>query len=355
VNCHDSLFFTGSSSTGASRRHGFLRLVAFAFFNGIVLIILLGCTLWAAGALFFMFPIDALRAPAAMIYALIVLVLVIAVRPLWKGTVAVVILFIPVLALYFTVFASNEGRWQPEVAETAWAKIDGDAIIIHNFRNFDYRSSTDFISNWETKTVDLTQLRGIDLFINYWGSEWMAHPIVSFQFGDSDNVAFSIELRAQIGQKPSTLAGLYKTYGLIYLVGNERDLVRVRTNYRKEDIYLYRTVVKPERARAIFLDYLRRVNALHEHPEFYNALTSNCTTNVRIHTAATAIGKPPPWDWRILINGYADQMLYERHDLVGDATFADLKKQALINEKAKAADRDPQFSQRIRTGLIGFQ
>jgi hypothetical protein len=228
-------------------------------------------------------------------------------------------------------------------------------VTIHNFRDFDYRTSTDFIPNWETKTVDLAQVRGVDLFINYWGSEWMAHPVVSFQFGDNDHVAFSIELRPQLGQKPSTLAGLYKSYGLIYLVGDERDLIRVRTNYREEDIYLYRTMVKPARARAIFLDYLRRVNALHERPEFYNALTSNCTTNVRVHTAATAVDKPVPWDWRILINGYADQMLYERGDLVGQLAFADLKKQALINQKAKAADRDPEFSQRIREGVIGFQ
>jgi hypothetical protein len=118
--------------------------------------------------------------------------------------------------------------------------------------------------------------------------------------------------------------------------------------------YLYRTVVKAARARAIFLDYLRSLNVLHEHPEFYNELTSNCTTNVRVHTAATAIGKPPPWDRRILINGYADQMLYERGDLVGQLAFADLKKQALINEKAKAADHNPDFSRRIRDGVIGF-
>jgi hypothetical protein len=355
VNCHDSLFSTGLSSAGSSGSHGFLRVAALAFFNGIVLIILMGCALWAAGALFFMLPVSALRAPAAMIYALIVLVLIIAVRPWWKGAVAVVILFLPVLAWYLTVYPSNEGHWQPQVAETAWATIDGDMVTIHNFRNFDYRSPTDFISKWETKTVNLTQLHGVDLFINYWGSEWMAHPIVSFQFDDRNHVAFSIELRAQIDQQPSTLAGLYKTYGLIYLVGDERDLVQVRTNYRHEDIYLYRTVVKPARARAIFLDYLRRLNALQENPEFYNALTSNCTTNVRVHTAATAVDKPSPWDWRILINGFADQMLYERGDLVGQVTFADLKKQALINEKAKASDHDPQFSQRIRTGLIGFQ
>jgi hypothetical protein len=332
-----------------------LRLIGLGFVNGVLLVLILGLTLWAVGALFFMFPINEFRGLAAAIYTLAVLVILVGVRPFWKGVVTAFGLFLLVLAWTFTINPSNERPWQPDVAETAWAKIDGDTVTIHNFRNFDYRSSTAFVPNWETKIVDLTQLRGVDLFINYWGSEWMAHPVVSFQFGDNDHVAFSIELRAQIGQKPSTLAGLYKTYGLIYLVGDERDLVRVRTNYRGEDIYLYRTVVKPARASAIFLDYLRRVNVLHEHPEFYNALTSNCTTNVRVHTAATAVNKPPPWDWRILINGYADQMLYERGDLVGHVTFADLKKQALINEKAKAANRDPHFSEHIRAGVIGFE
>lgn len=337
------------------QRPSFLRMAGQIFLSIVLLVTLLSVTLWATGALFFMLPFDEVRGLTAAIYAIAVLVLLVAIRPFWKGVATGFGLFLLVLAWSFTIQPSNEGHWQPDVAETAWAKIDGNNVTIHNFRNFDYRSSIDFIPNWETKTVDLAQLKGVDLFINYWGSEWMAHPLVSFQFGDKDHVVFSVELRAQIGQKPSTLAGLYKVYGLIYLVGDERDLVRVRTNYREEDIYLYRTVINPTRARAIFLDYLRRVNALHEHPEFYNALTSNCTTNVRVHTAGTAIEKPAPWDWRILINGYADQMLYERGDLVGHLAFADLKKQALINQKAKAADHDSQFSQRIRAGAIGFQ
>jgi hypothetical protein len=330
-------------------------MVGRILFNVALLVTLLSLTLWAAGALFFMLPLNGVGGLAAASYALVVLVLLIAIRPFWKGVVTGFGLFLLVLAWNFTIHPSNEGRWQPDVAEIVWAKIDGDKVTIHNYRNFDYRSSTDFTPNWETKIVDLNQLIGVDLFINYWGSEWMAHPLLSFQFGENEHVTFSIELRPQVGQRPSTLAGLYKTYGLIYLVGDERDLVRVRTNYRQEDIYLYRTAVKPARARAIFLDYLRRVSALHEHPEFYNALTSNCTTNVRVHAAASAVEKPVPWDWRILINGYADQMLYERGDLVGNLSFADLKKQALINEKAKAADHDSQFSQRIRAGIIGFQ
>jgi hypothetical protein len=352
--CYGLFLRPNSANMAAPNRRSFLQLLWCCVSYGLLLVILLGLTLWAAGALFFMLPFKEARGLSAAIYAIAVFGLLLRIRPLWKGAIAGAGLFLLVFAWTLTIRPSNDGHWEPDVAQTAWAEIDGDSVTIHNFRNFDYQTSTDFIPNWETKTVDLTALQGIDLFVNYWGVEWMAHPVVSFQFGDNDHVAFSIELRRQVGQAYSTLAGLYKTYGLIYLVGDERDLVRVRTNYRKEDIYLYRTVIKPTRARAIFLDYLRSLNALHEHPQFYNELTSNCTTNVRVHTAATAIGKPPPWDWRILINGYADQMLYERGDLVGQLAFADLKHQALINEKARTADHDLYFSRRIRDGVIGF-
>jgi hypothetical protein len=310
--------------------------------KGLLLLLALGLSLWAIGALYFMLPFAG--SFGAAIFALAVLVAVAVIRPLWKAIAILFGLFLLMLAWSLTIQPSNDRPWDPEVAQTAWAEINGDQVTIHNFRDFDYRTASDFIPRWETKKVDLSQVRGIDLFINYWGSAWMAHPIVSFQLGDDDHVAFSIELRKQIDQKVSMLAGLYKIYGLVYLVGAERDLVRVRTNYRREDVYLYRTTVKPERARAIFLDYVRSLNGLHRHPEFYNALTSNCTTNVRVHTVATAPGEPPPWDWRILINGFADQMLYERGNLVGELSFADLRRQALINEKAKAADQGPDFS-----------
>jgi hypothetical protein len=332
------------------RKRSLLLLVA----KGLSLLLALGLSLWATGALYFMLPHEPIPAFAAALFAIAVLVVLLVVRPFWKTIAILLGLFLLVFAWWLTIPPSNERPWDPEVAQSAWAEIDGDRVTIHNFRDFDYRTATDLIPRWETKTVDLSELRGIDLFINYWGSEWMAHPIVSFQFGDNNHVAFSIELRKQINQKASMLAGLYKVYGLIYLAGAERDLVRVRTNYRHEDIYLYRTTASPERVRAMFLDYIKSLNDLHQHPEFYNALTSNCTTNVRVHTVATAPGKPPPWDWRILINGFADQMLYERGDFVGELSFADLKRQALINEKAKEADQDPEFSRRIRESLVGF-
>ena len=332
-----------------SRITSLLQLIG----KGLVWLVILGLSLWATGALYFMLPFA--RPFGAALYSIAVLLVIGLIRPIRKAIAALVCLFLVVFAWWLSIRPSNDRPWDPELAQTAWADITGNRVTIHNFRDFDYRTATDFIPRWQTKTIDLSQVKGIDLFINYWGSTWMAHPIVSFQVGDNDHVAFSIELRKQSDQKASMLAGLYKVYGLIYLVGAERDLVRLRTNYRHEDIYLYRTAATPERARAMFLDYLRSLNDLHQNPQFYNALTSNCTTNVRVHTVATAPGKPPPWDWRILLNGLADQMLYERGDFVGKLPFVDLKKQALVNQKANAADQDPEFSRRIRESLVGFQ
>jgi len=246
-------------------------------------------------------------------------------------------------------------NWQTDVAQTAWTERNGDKITIHNLRNFDYRpgSPPQPQPRWETKVVDLSDLQAVDLFINFWGSTLICHPIVSFQFGPTEHVAISVETRMSEGQSYSTIRGFFKQFALIYIVADERDVVRVRTNYRHEQLYLYRTSIGPERARALFLDYMRTVDALHQHPRFYNALTSNCTTNVRTHTAATT-SNPAPWDWRMLVNGTVDELVYERGGLASHLPFTELKEKSLIDARAQAADQATDFSERIRAGLPSF-
>ena len=232
---------------------------------------------------------------------------------------------------------------------TAWADINGDEVTIHNVRNCDYRTATDFTPHWETRTVRLSQITGIDLAINYWGSPWIAHPIVSFQFSDGLPLCFSIETRKTIGQQYSTLAGLYRQYTLIYVVADERDVIRLRTNYRREDVYLYHTLASPEQGRQRFREYISTLNALHESPRWYNAVTSNCTTSIRAQRAAKL---RTPWDWRILFNGKADEMLYQDHAVAtGGLSFTELKQRSLINDRARGADQDPDFSRIMREGL----
>ncbi|PYI74340.1 MAG: hypothetical protein DMF01_10710, partial [Verrucomicrobia bacterium] len=203
--------------------------------------------------------------------------------------------------------------------------------------------------HWETRTVRLLQITGMDLAINYWGSPWIAHPIVSFQFSDGLPLCFSIETRKTIGQKYSALDGLYRQYTLIYVVADERDVIRLRTNYRREDVYLYRTLASPAQARERFLEYIKAMNMLHEHPRWYNEVTANCTTSIRTQRS---VSERAPWDWRMLINGKADELLYERHAIAtGGLPFSELKERSLIDARARVADNDPNFSRLIREGL----
>ncbi|MBV5325792.1 MAG: DUF4105 domain-containing protein, partial [Rhodospirillaceae bacterium] len=133
----------------------------------------------------------------------------------------------------------------------------------------------------------------------------------------------------------STVKGFFRQYDLIYIIADERDVVRLRSNYRKgEEVYLYRSTASAEEARGVFLNYLQTLNELHQAPAFYNAITSNCTTNIRIHTAAASKGPLPAWDWRLLLNGKSDEFAYQYGRLAGDLPFEALRAQAHINDAA---------------------
>jgi uncharacterized MnhB-related membrane protein len=305
------------------------------------------CVTWAFGALYFDFPKAGTF--AAIAFLLAVLAIVIFVRGKLLKLAIIFGAFAVVVAWWLTLKPSNNRLWQPDVAQTAWAEVNGDEITIHNVRNCDYRTATDFTPHWQTRTVRLSQITGMDLAINYWGSPWIAHPIVSFQFSNGPPLCFSIETRKTVGQQYSTLEGFYRQYTLIYVVAEERDCIRLRTNYRREDVYLYHTLASPAQAQERFREYISTVNALHETPRWYNAVTSNCTTSIRTQRAANL---RKPWDWRILLNGKADEMLYQNHAIAtGGLSFTELKQRSLINERARAADQNPDFSRVIREGL----
>jgi len=305
---------------------------------------------WAMGALWFDFPAAGLRHPVAIIFLLGVLAALIFVRPRWRAKLGLAGAVVLVGIWWFTLRPSNDRPWQPDVAETAWAEIKGDEVTLHNVRNCDYRTETDYTPHWETRTVRLSQITGIDLAITYWGSPWIAHPMASFQFADVPPVCISAETRKEVGESYSAVGGLYRQYELIYIVADESDLVRLRTNFRQgEDVYLYRTLAPPARARARFLEYLKVINDLHVRPRWYNAVTTNCTTAIRAQ-------RPPseriPWDWRILANGEMDEMLFELHAVAtGGLSFAELKKRSHINDLARSHAGDQDFSLLIRRDL----
>jgi hypothetical protein len=173
---------------------------------------------------------------------------------------------------------------------------------------------------------------------------------VSWDFEGAPPLAISIETRKAKGQEYSAVKGFFRQYNIIYVAADERDIVRVRTNYRGEDVYLYRLKATPEQARALLIDYVATMNALVETPEFYNALVDNCTTSIRHHVTRVE-PNPPRADWRLLANGYGDRMLYERGSIDTRLPFEALRAKSHINAVARSLDQDPDFSQGIRTGL----
>ncbi len=323
-------------------------------------------SVWALSALYFDVPIPWLRIPAACLYLLLIGAFVWLSRRnakgilLWLGSLALVI------AWWMSLVPTNTRPWQPDVAELPWTERSGDFITIHNIRNFLYRTESDYTPRWDVKTVNLAQIQGVDLFLTHFGSPWIAHAIVSFQFrdtaGNDTYIAMSIEQRKVIGQSYSALRGFFRQYELIYLVADERDVVRLRTNYRTgEDVRLYHTLTKPDDARRLFLQYVEWIERLRNHPQWYDAVTDNCTSSVTSYLAKNHVGGVSRWDWRSLLNGYGDQMLYDDGDLAtGGLSFQDLSVQALINTSAKSLDAakspgdNPDFSRDIRRGHPGF-
>jgi Domain of unknown function (DUF4105) len=314
--------------------------------------VLIIATLWTAGALYFDVPIAWLRAPLALVYGLAMLAALFFVKGAWRALSVVAVSFAAVLSWWLTIKPTGDRAWQTDVARTGWADINGDEITLHEVRNFDYRTETDYTPHWETRVFHLSKLAGVDCAITYWGSPWIAHPMVSFQFSDVLPLVFSVETRKAEGQSYSIIAGLYRQYELIYIPADERDLIRLRTNYRKgEDVFLYRTAISAEHGRALFLAYLDRLNRIHERPQFYNQLTDNCTTNIRLANVEAQQEKAPPWNWRVLLTGKSDELLYQRGLIDRSLPFATIKERSHINKKAQAADASPDFSQLIRAGL----
>jgi hypothetical protein len=314
-------------------------------------IVLVPLSLWAAAALYFDVRISWLRVPLAAIYGLGMLAVWIRVRRPWKAIVTGAG-FIAVLAWWFSLQPSNQRDWLPDVAVLPYADITGNQVVLHNIRNCDYRTETDFDVHYYDRTFDLDQLRSVDLFLVTWGSPHIAHTMVSFGFTGGNYVCCSIETRKEKGEDYSAVKGLFRQFELTYILADERDLVRLRTNYRQgEEACLYRMKMTPQQGRELFLDYLRRANELRERAEWYNAITDNCTTGIRAQRAAA---DRAPWDWRMLINGHLDELLYERGAIATNLPFAELKKLSHINPRAKAADQAADFSQQIRRGLPGF-
>ncbi len=259
------------------------------------------------------------------------------------------VLFLGVVVWWLAIPPSHDRHWRPEVAVMPRAFVDGDRVRLTGVRNFDYRSVDDFTVRYEEREVRLSHLTGLDFYVSYWMEGPVGHTFLSFLFDDVPPLSISIETRPEVGKDFDPLASLFKQFELIYVVGDERDLVGVRTNYRREAVYLYHLNTSAGDARRLFLVYLRRINELADRPEFYNLLTNSCTINIVRY--ANAAGREGRFDIRHLLNGLIDSYLYHSGRVDTTLPFEELRRRSLINAAAQAAGGAPDFPQRIRASL----
>jgi hypothetical protein len=246
---------------------------------------------------------------------------------------------------------SNEKRWDQGFEKTGYVTIDDDLVVFHQFRDFDYTKDGVVSPLWKTRRVRLSKLQGLDLFYDRFLGNIMAHPILSFDFGEDGHICLSIETRREEGEKFSPLGGLYKTYELQYIFASEEDVVRVRTNIRNEPVFLYKSTIGKKQLHALFLSLVDVQNMLHDQPQFYHIINANCTTSIRQQIPKDRRSK---FDIRMLINGMLDEYLYEKRSIVTDGlSYSNLKKRCHINKVALEAHNDPHFSMRVREGRPG--
>jgi hypothetical protein len=258
-------------------------------------------------------------------------------------------LYVGIVTCWITILPSHDREWRPEVAVMPRVTIDGDRVHIAGVRNFDFRSRNDFTVRYEEREVMLSHLTALDFYVSYWSEGLVGHTFVSFIFDNAPPLGISIETRPEMGESFAPVASLFKQFELIYVVGEERDLVGLRAIHRGEQVFLYRLNTSADDARRLLLVYLARINELADRPEFYHLLSNSCTINIVRY--ANAAGRAGRFDVRHLFNGLIDSYLYHSGRIDTTLPFDELREHSRITEAAQAADGAPDFSQRIRASL----
>ena len=307
---------------------------------------------WAALALWYQLPGNLASrtiGSAAWVIAAVALVTLAITRRSWLPLTAYAVVYAFLLFWWVGIAPSNHRLWADDVSRLLTGTVAGNLVTLGNVRDFAWRADDDYDARWETRRYDLDQLVSADAVLSYWGSAAIAHAMISFGFSDGSHVVFSVEIRKKRGQQYSAIGGFFKQYETILVAADERDIIRVRTNVRGEDDYLYPLRMDKPAMRALFLSYVRAANRLAVTPAFYNTITSNCTTIV--YRMARQIDPGLPWDIRLLLTGYLPEYLYQVGALDRNVPIAELRQRGRITGRARSSKAGDDFSRVIRVGI----
>jgi hypothetical protein len=334
------------TATEPRRETGWWRKLPRRLVRGVWFLLRVLALAWATLAIHYStLPWDALRLGLAMAFAAFgVYALWLTRRPRVRW--AFVALYMALLVGWSFVRPSHDREWRADVAVMPRAVVDGDRVRITGVRDFDYRSRDDFTVRYKEREVSLSGLTGLDFFISYWKPGPIGHTFVSFVFDDGPPLTVSIETRPEAHEGYDPLASMFRKYELIYVVGEERDLVGVRTNFRGEDVYLYHLRVPAEAARRLFEVYIERINELADRAEFYHLLSNSCTVNIVRY--ANVAGRIGAIDLRHYLNGWIDRYFYDVRLLDARFPFAELRRRSRVDAGVAASVETVEFSRSIR-------
>lgn len=319
-------------------------------------VLILPAAVWGLLALYFQPPFSPVQSTfvQAVWTGLSLYALYLIWRGHWKtGLVLYLVLHAELLLWWHDIAPSHEREWADDVAQMTTGEITGNRVILHNVRNFNWRSETDYDVRWESREYDLQRLRSVDMISSHWGMDSIAHVLVSFGFDGDQFVTFSVEIRKEKDEEFSELGGLFKQFELSILATDERDAVAVRPNVRGEDTYLYRIALPAQVRRALFVAYVEQANALAAEPRFYNTVTVNCTTLV--YTMLQQIVNGLPLDPRLLLTGYLPSYIKEQDGLIEGFELTELRELGHINQRSRAAAGRSDYSWQIRKDVPGWR
>lgn len=271
-----------------------------------------------------------------------------------RGVVGIVVMAIVILSWWSGIKPSNDRDWMDEVAQMSVGRVEGEVLTMENVRDFDWRTEEDYSIDWQMRRYALDQLSSVDLFISQWGVPGIAHVMVSFGFEDGRFLTFSVETRKAKGQAYSAIGGFFREYALSIVAAEERDVIRVRTNIRHEDVTMYRLDLSPDVRRALLLSYVAHASQLSQSPRFYNTLTANCSTivfDMMQHIMRGAL----PMDVRLLLTAYLPGYVAKEGGLMPGFSMETLARAGRINDRAVAAGDSADFSVKIREGVPGWR
>jgi len=221
-------------------------------------------------------------------------------------------------------------------------------VTIKNIRNHLWTTDKEFTARYYEDTFDLNKLTAVDYVLTPFSEkDGPAHTMLTFTFEDGKHIAISGEIRKERGESFDAVGGILNQYELIYVIASEEDVIKLRTNYRKNDVYVYPINTPKEKIQGLFRSMLIRADKLTKEPEFYNTLWNNCTTSLLTHANALRENKLV-WGKHTILPAHSDELIYWAWLINTQLPLIEARAYYKIDDIAQSLTEDQNFSTAIR-------